>query len=217
MSHERSTDEQRETLADVLDVTRHLSKLANDLLLLAESSDSSAPARQERVDLARLVTQAVGMFAGVSEERGIALTHAGDEPVFVTGEARRLRQVVSNLLDNALRFTPRGGHVVVAVAAEGSVGVLTVTDTGAGIAVDHLDRIFDRFYKADPARTHGETQRSGGLGLAICKSIIEVSGGSIELRSAVGEGTCVTVRLPACQGTTAREAMAAPSTSRAAW
>jgi heavy metal sensor kinase len=217
MSHEHSPEEQRDTLADVLDVTRHLSKLANDLLLLAESSDSSAPAREERVDLARLARQAVGMFAGVSEERGIALTHRGDAPVFVASEASRLRQVVSNLLDNALRFTPRGGRVVVDVSAEGSVGLLAVTDTGTGIAADHLDRIFDRFYKADPARTHGETQRSGGLGLAICKSIVEASAGSIEITSTLGEGTRVTVRLPACPDTAPPEALAASSSSRATW
>ena len=217
MSHERSPEDHRETLADVLDVTRHLSKLANDLLLLAESADSNAPSRQERVDLARLAKQAVGMFAGVSEERDIALTHAGDEPVFVTCEARRLRQVVSNLLDNALRFTPRGGRVFVEVAAAGAAGVLTVTDTGTGIADDHLDRIFDRFYKADPARTHDETQRSGGLGLAICKSIVEASGGTIEVTSTLGKGTRVTVRLPACSDKAAPEVLATSSSSRAPW
>lgn len=217
MSHEHSAEEQRDTLVDVLDVTRHLSKLANDLLILAESADASAPKRQERIDLARLTKQAVGMFAGVSEERGITLTHAGDEPVFVTGEPSRLRQVISNLLDNALRFTPHGGRVVVDVSAEGPDGVLTVTDTGTGIAADHLDRIFDRFYKADPARTHDETRRSGGLGLAICKSIVEASGGSIGLTSTLGKGTRVTVRLPACPGPAAPEVLVSPSGSRTAW
>jgi signal transduction histidine kinase len=217
MSHERSPDEQRDTLADVLDVTQHMSKLANDLLLLAESADSGAPARQERVDLARLAGQAVGMFAGVSEERGIALTYTGDAPIVVAGSAGRLRQVVSNLLDNSLRFTPRGGHVVVDVRADGSDGVLTVTDTGTGIGADHLGRIFDRFYKADPARTHDETQRSGGLGLAICKSIVESNGGSIVITSGLGEGTRVTVRLPAASGVAAPEALAAPPPGKVAW
>jgi signal transduction histidine kinase len=217
MTHERSPEEQRDTLADVLDVTRHLSKLSNDLLLLAESADSSAPRGQDRVDLARLANQAVGMFAGVSEERGIALTHAGDEPVFVTGEASRLRQVISNLLDNALRFTPRGGCVMVTVVHDDAEGILTVTDNGTGIAADHLDRIFDRFYKADPARTHGEMQRSGGLGLSICRSLVEASGGSIAIASKTGSGTRVTVRLPRCAGHTAPETLAAPAGSRVAW
>ena len=217
ISHELSQEEHRETLTDMLDVTRHLSKLANDLLLLAESADANASTRHERVNLSQLAKQAVGMFAGVSEDRGVILSFADVDPVCVMGEASRFRQVISNLIDNALRFTPRGGRVVVAVAARGSEGVLTVTDTGTGIAADHLDRIFDRFYKVDPARSHGEAQRSGGLGLAICKSIVEASGGSIDITSTVGEGTRVTMRLPACPDTATEVAIAAPSVGRAAW
>jgi two-component system heavy metal sensor histidine kinase CusS len=200
VSQDRSLDEQRETLADVLDAARHLSKLANDLLLLAESSDVTAPRHHEPVDLARVAGQAVGMFAGVSEERGIDLALLARAAPPVNGDAGRLRQVVGNLLDNALRFTPRGGRVVVQVSAAAGDGLLTVTDTGTGIAADHLDRIFDRFYKIDPARSHGQSRRSGGLGLAICKSLVEASGGSITISSRPGDGTHVSVRLPAWEG-----------------
>lgn len=214
-SHDRSTEEQRETLADVLDVSRHLSKLANDLLLLAECSDAASPRPQEPVDLARVAGQAVGMFAGVSEERGIdlQLTTVAASPV--NGNASRLRQVVGNLLDNALRFTPRGGRVVVQVSAAAGDGLLTVTDTGTGIPADHLGRIFDRFYKADPARSHSESRRSGGLGLAICKSLVEASGGSITITSRAGEGTQVTVRLPAWRGSDMASGSTMPATSKA--
>jgi two-component system heavy metal sensor histidine kinase CusS len=196
MAQDRSADEQRETLADVLEATRHLSKVANDLLLLAETSDATAAQRREAVDLARVAGQAVGMFAGVAEERGIQLELETGSPPAVSGDAARLRQVVGNLLDNALRFTPPGGRVAVRVVAAGGDGLLTVRDTGPGIAAVELERIFDRFYKADPARTHATSSRSGGLGLAICKSLVEASGGSITIASRPGEGTEVCVRLP---------------------
>ncbi len=199
-SQDRSIDEQRETLADVLDAARYLSKLANDLLLLAEASDTAPPRPLAPVDLGRVAGQAVNMFAGVSEERGISLELVTSDVARVNGDAGRLRQVVGNLLDNALRFTPHGGRVVVSVSAVAGDGILTVTDTGTGIAADHLDRIFDRFYKADPARSHDAARRSGGLGLAICKSLIEASGGAITISSRLGEGTQVTVRLPAWPG-----------------
>jgi len=204
MAQDRSADEQRETLADVLEATRHLSKVANDLLLLAETSDATSPKRQEAVDLARVAGQAVGMFAGVAEERGIRLELETGSPPAVSGDAARLRQVVGNLLDNALRFTPPGGRLVVRVIAAGGDGLLTVRDSGPGIAAVELERIFDRFYKADPARTHASSSRSGGLGLAICKSLVEASGGSITIASRPGEGTEVCVRLPGWQAVEAR-------------
>ena len=86
--------------------------------------------------------------------------------------------------------------MIVRVIAAGGDGLLTVSDTGPGIAAIELERIFDRFYKADPARTHAAASRSGGLGLAICKSLVEASGGSITIASRPGEGTEVCVRLP---------------------
>jgi two-component system heavy metal sensor histidine kinase CusS len=197
VSQDRSSLEYRETLEDVLEAVRHLSKIANDLLVLAESSETSAPRIREAVSLAKVASQAVGMFVGVAEEQGIALKIDTEAAPIIAGDAARLRQVIGNLLDNALRFTACGGDVTVRVAAgpQGD-GVLTVFDTGSGIAPGDLERVFDRFFKADLARTHA-TGRSGGLGLAICKSFIESSQGSITIASNPRQGTRVTVRLPA--------------------
>ena len=196
MSQDRSAAEHRETLDDVLEAARYLSKVANDLLLLAETSDAAALSLREPVDLARVAGQAAGMFAGVAEERNVELVFEAHEPPLVNGDAGRLRQVVGNVLDNALRFTPPGGRIEVRVAPAAGEGLLTVSDTGSGIDADDLERIFDRFYKADPARSHAGTRRTGGLGLAICKSIVEACGGSIAITSRPGAGTRVTVRLP---------------------
>ena len=197
VSQDRSSDEYRETVEDVLEAARHLSKIANDLLLLAESSDASAPQAAEPVALATVAGQAVGMFAGAAEERGITLGLDTATMPVVAGDAARVRQVIGNLLDNALRFTPRGGSVSVRVA-EGPTGdgILTVSDTGTGIAPGDLERIFDRFFKTDLARSHAADRRSGGLGLAICKSFVEAGQGSITIASEPQQGTRVTVRLP---------------------
>jgi two-component system sensor histidine kinase BaeS len=204
VSQDRSAAEYRDTLVDVLEAAQHLSKLANDLLLLAEGSAASVPNVREAVDLAGVAAQAVAMFAGAAEERGVSLELVPRSRPLVGGDTGRLRQVVGNLLDNALRFTPRGGRVVVTVTTEGATGgVIAVQDTGSGIAPADLERIFDRFWMVDPARSHAESRRSGGLGLAICKSVVEGCGGAITVASRPGAGTTATVRLPRWEPTPA--------------
>lgn len=190
-----------EALTDSLEAARHLSKVANDLLLLAENGGTDRPAADSVIDLAAVARQAVSMFAGVAEEKGVALAMRGDA-AFVPAEPAHARRLVSNLLDNAIRFTPPGGRVEVGVATgQGGSGdrqvMLTVADTGVGIASRDLERVFDRFFKADPSRSHAAPTRSGGLGLAICQSIVHAAGGSIGVASQPGRGTTVTVRLPA--------------------
>ncbi len=199
MSQNRTADAYRETLADVLEEARHLSKLSNDLLLLAETGDETSVRPREEIDLTAIVRQTIAMFGGVAEERSVGL---GLEPpaaaVKLYGDASQLRQVFGNLLDNAIRFTPEGGRVTVSVGAgeAGRQAVVTVADTGCGIAPEHLDRVFDRFYKADASRTRSDAARGGGLGLAICRSIVERHGGSIAVASTPSRGTTFTVRLP---------------------
>jgi heavy metal sensor kinase len=199
ISQDRTADAYRETLADVLEEARHLSKLANDLLLLAETGDDARARPCERVDLAAIARQTVAMFGGVAEERSVGLMlqpPAG--AVQVEGDASQLRQVLGNLLDNAIRFTPDGGRVTVSLLNDEDrhETVMAVADNGCGIQSDHLDRVFDRFYKTDASRTRSEAARGGGLGLAICRSIVERHGGTIAVTSTTGRGTTFMVRLP---------------------
>jgi heavy metal sensor kinase len=198
ISQDRPAEQYRDTLADVLDEARHLSKLANDLLLLAETGEEAPPPLHERVDLVAVTRQTVAMFAGAAEERYVGLTLDGVDGVTVPGDKSQLRQVFGNLLDNAIRFTPPGGQVAVAVAVDGDrrEAVATIADTGCGIPPDHIGRVFDRFYKTDTSRTRGDVARGGGLGLAICRSIVERHGGGISVASPAGSGTTFTVRLP---------------------
>lgn len=187
---------QQETLSDMLDAARHLSKVANDMLLLAESGNPAEPHHHLVIDLTLVARQAVAMFSGVAEERGITLTISADQPAETYANPVDLRRLLSNLLDNAIRFTPSGGAVEVRTVAAGETVTLEVADTGMGIAPRDLEHVFDRFFKADPARTHSGI-RSGGLGLSICRSIADSCGGTIVIASRVGEGTTVTVRFPA--------------------
>ncbi|MFM7242949.1 MAG: sensor histidine kinase [Planctomycetaceae bacterium] len=190
------TPDQQDTLSDMLEAARHLSKVANDLLVLAETGSLPKICRATS-DLAAIADQTVAMFSGAAEERGITLSIDAGSPIVARGDAVELRRLVSNLLDNAIRFTPPGGRIEVRVAAASDGAILSVKDTGAGIASRDLARVFDRFFKTDPARSHTLGRRSGGLGLAICRSIAESCGGTIGIESQVGKGTTVTVRLPA--------------------
>jgi heavy metal sensor kinase len=188
----------RETFAEVLEETRHLAKLANDLLLLAELADDARAWELAEVDLQAVARQAVAMFSGVGEERGVTVALAAALPVIVPADASAVRRILSNLLDNALRFTPSGGRVTVSISADTASGttVLAVSDTGSGISPEHLDRVFDRFYKTDPGRSHGGAARSGGLGLAICRSLAERMGGTVSIASRPGQGTTASLQLP---------------------
>ena len=199
LGRDRDAAEYRETLEVVLEEVRYLSKLANSLLLLAESGSDSVRLTMTPVDVVTIVRQAVAMFGGVAEDRSVELvTTLPGRATLVPGDAAQLRQVVGNLLDNAIRFTPSGGSVRVGVTHDAGDGrlTLTVVDSGKGIGPEHLPRLFDRFYKVDSARAREGTVRSGGLGLPICKAIVERHGGSIAVQSRPGQGTTVTVRLP---------------------
>ena len=191
------SEEMRDVLADTLEATCHLSKVANDLLLLAESA-SEAPRDDTAVsDLSAVTRQTAAMFSGVAAESGLTVTVDAAASVVVRGDASWLRRVIANLLDNAIRFTPDGGRITVRTSCDASRARLVVSDTGVGLAPEQLSRVFERFYKSDRSHSHAEGRRSGGLGLPICRSLVEMLGGTIDITSAVGRGTTVTVSLPA--------------------
>jgi heavy metal sensor kinase len=196
LNADRSGEEYKEILGVVLEECGNLAILINQLLLLAESDAGRLPWDPEPVHLDAIVLKAVEMFQGVADAAGVALQCDRAESALVEGNANRLRQVINNLVDNALKFTPPGGRVSVSLSnSEGQV-CLRVTDTGAGIPPEDLPHIFERFYRGDKARPRERKARGTGLGLAICRSVVTAHGGTIMADSRLGAGATFTVRLP---------------------
>ncbi|MDQ2809859.1 MAG: HAMP domain-containing histidine kinase [Chloroflexota bacterium] len=175
-----------------------LSRLVNDLLTLSrlDSAGDSAdlPVRHTRTDVCATLAAAVTQMGPLAEAHAVRLEQACGGPLWVMGDAGQLKQVVLNLLDNALRYTPPGGAVTVRAAVAESWACLTVQDTGSGIAANDLPHIFARFYRGDPSRTRATG--NSGLGLAIVRALIEAHGGTIGVQSTSGAGTCFVIRLP---------------------
>jgi len=173
------------------DEAERMGVLVEDLLLLARL-DQGRPLERNPVDLAAIAREVVADATVL--ETGRPITVEASSPVVVLGDEQRLRQVVANLVRNALDHTPAGTPVEVRVGVETTRAVLTVTDHGPGIAPEHLPRIFERFYRADASRA----RESGGmgLGLAIVASIAEAHGGSARVESEMGSGATFIVEIP---------------------
>ena len=199
LNTDRSTEEYQELLAEIVDECSRLGVLVNQLLLLAESDVGRLKAERHPVRLDQIVATSLDMFRGAAEERGVELVAGDLRAATVLGEAGRLRQVVNNLIDNALKFTPAGGQIRVALLdkPETEQVVLRVSDTGMGIAPDDLPHVFDRFYRGDKSRHRDERHSGSGLGLSICHSIVAAHDGEIRVQSAVGRGATFEVLLPA--------------------
>lgn len=194
----RSTEEYQEMLGEIADECGQLRVLVNQLLLLAETDSQRFEVARLPVQLSRLVERSAEMFRGAAEERGVRLAVSGGDTVVIAGDADRLRQVINNLIDNSLKFTPPGGHVLVTVRPDESQGeaILRVTDTGSGITAEDLPHVFERFYRGDKSRQRESYTSGNGLGLSICRSIVAAHGGSIEVESSPGKGATFVVRLP---------------------
>ena len=174
----------------------HLAQIVDDLLDVTRLTRGAIRLRKERLDLGRLIRVAVDDHLPVVQQAGLALdTELPDTPVWVLGDDVRLAQVVNNLLENAVKFTPRGGRVRVRLSADGGSARLVVRDTGAGIDAELLPLLFDVFSQAD--RSLHRTGGGLGLGLAIVKSLAELHGGTVTAASeGPGQGAEFTVAIP---------------------
>jgi signal transduction histidine kinase len=183
-------DAGRQYLDVIRRATERLHSLVEDLLLVAQIEARRIELEVAPVDLVELASRAVQSAQPAAAEKGIALDLVSDHPPAVLGDAKRLSQVLDNLVSNAVKFTPDGGRVTVTVEPHR----LVVADTGIGVAADEQKQVFSRFFRASTA-----TQRAipgTGLGLAICHALVEQHGGSIEFLSEEGAGTRVVVSLP---------------------
>ncbi|HEY9724519.1 MAG TPA: HAMP domain-containing sensor histidine kinase, partial [Oscillatoriaceae cyanobacterium] len=189
-------EEARGWLATAMREVDRLSRLVEDLLDLARVDAELPTMTMDRVEVAAIAREVAEQFQVLAPRVGFA---GGDGPLWVRGDGDRLRQVLINLTDNAVRATRDRGEVTLSVRREGNQACLEVADTGMGIPQAALARIFDRFYRLDSARARDEG--GTGLGLAIIASIVDAHGGRIEVTSEEGRGTTFTIRLPADQET----------------
>jgi signal transduction histidine kinase len=194
--------EQRELLGDILRESDHMARLVDDLLLLSRLDAGHLPLERATIPLAPFLGDVARHVARLAEERGIRIEVRGEGAAL--GDPLRLRQILLILLDNALRHTPRGGRVELIGRADGCHAAIVVADTGAGIAPEHLPRVFDRFYRA--AHDRGGDTGGSGLGLAIARALATAQEGEIRLESRPGQGTRATVTLPAAPGVRADRA-----------
>jgi signal transduction histidine kinase len=177
-------------LVAILDETKVLSRLVEDLRTLSLAESGALALHRETIDVGALIRETVESFASQAEPAGVSLEadvssglpQADADPV-------RAREILTNLVANALRYTPRGGRVTVTARPDGASLAIDVRDTGAGIAPDRVGRIFDRFYKSPESR-------GAGLGLAIAKQLVEAHGGQISATSVLGQGTDIRFTLP---------------------
>lgn len=184
-------------LEETLQEIKRMTELVDALLTLARADEGIAPLHREPVDLRGIVEEVQETGELLAEQAGVTMSVATPaEPMVVSVDASRIRQLILNLVTNAVKYTPAGGSVRMQLGPANGRVTLSVADTGIGIAAGDLPHIFDRFWRADSARTRTGERPGAGLGLAICKWIAEAHGGQIDVVSRPGRGTTFTVTLP---------------------
>lgn len=196
----RTAEEYQQVIANMIEEVQSLTSLVNQLLLLAETEDLSSfnATPSEPIDLSAVVSQSCDMFEPVAESKGIRYRVQIEPNVQVHGNRLHLRQIFNNLIDNALKFTPEKGEVQIELKSSPQTQSIqfSVSDTGVGIAAEELPKLFQRFYRGDRNRRRESGIRSTGLGLSICRAVAQAHGGSIEVSSALNQGSKFTVSFP---------------------
>jgi len=196
LARARSAAEYRDVLESCLEEAVRLSDLIGDLLFLARTESPLTHLRRERMDVRELLGGVREYYEASAAEGGVSLsTTLADEPVIAELDRTLLQRAVGNLVSNALANTPPGGEVLLGTSADSSTIRIEVSDTGVGIPAEALPRVFDRFFRVDSSRSQGSG--GTGLGLAIVQSIALLHGGNVVISSQTGQGTRVTLHVPA--------------------
>ncbi len=184
----------QETAASVLEEVERLARIVEGLFAISRLEAGEAQKEYRRFDLAELATSTTEQMCLLAEDKEIALSCTAPRPVMVEGDRARLKQVVVNLLDNAIKYTAQGGKVGLTVTVRDGKAILEVADNGMGIPAEARPHIFERFFRVDKARSR--EAGGAGLGLSIVKSICAAHGGQVDFQSQEGVGSCFKVELP---------------------
>jgi heavy metal sensor kinase len=194
----RTPDEYRKSLEMISQEADHMSAVVGKLLYLARIDAGKEQVNFEKINLKDVLAEISSDVETLAGEKGLEFRLGSMEDLWVEGDRVRLEQLFLNLLENAIRYTPDGGVVSAAMARDGKQAVIAIKDTGIGISKEHMPHLFERFYRVDKARSRAEG--GAGLGLAICKHIVQVHHGKIEVQSKVGKGSIFSVFLPLANG-----------------
>jgi heavy metal sensor kinase len=195
LRHQRSEADYREALTEILTELERTTSLVEDLLVLARADSGSGGLYFQTMDLAGTLRESCEQGKVLAEAKGIGFdAHLPDSSVEIDGDQQAIRRVSLILIDNAVKYTNSGGHIDVDLTRKNGLATFEVCDTGMGISTEDLPHIFDRFYRADKARTPGAG--GVGLGLSIAYWIVEAHHGEIRVQSQLGQGSTFAVILP---------------------
>jgi signal transduction histidine kinase len=186
------SDTHREALADVLEESDRVVAMLNTLMDISEAETGTMKLARERVNAADLFREAVELYSDLAEEKQQTLSASSTPGLALDADHNRLRQVMANLVDNAVKYTPAGGSIALEGRAENDTVVIEVRDTGVGIPSADLPRVWDRLYRGDASRS----ERGLGLGLSVVRAIIAAHGGRVAVQSEPGKGSTFTIILP---------------------
>jgi signal transduction histidine kinase len=187
-----SLQDVREALAECVEESDGLRALLNTLMDISEAESAALRLHMEPVDVASALREVADLYADVAEDNGVMLAPRAPQEIWVTADRQRIHQVLANLVDNALKYTPAGGRVDLLVDRAEQAVLVKVRDTGMGITPDELPRIWERLYRGDRSRS----TRGLGLGLSLVRAVVRAHGGEVTVSSAVGKGSEFTVILP---------------------
>src|SRR5881394_1068723 len=190
LSRDRSSAEYRETIESAIGECERLSGIVDNLLFVARADAAREPVERKRFDARAAVEKIAAFYQTIAEDHHVAISCSGEGQI--SSDPALFERAVGNLVDNALRFTPENGSIKIALTDGPTHFEVSVSDNGSGIAPEHLPRVFDRFYRAEPSRGSD----GAGLGLALVKSIVDLHGGSATIQSRIGHGTTVSLTFP---------------------
>ena len=190
LTRPRSPNEYQEVIESNLGECERLSSIIDNLLFLARAEAAEGHIQCASMDASGEIAKIASFYETVAEEQKVTITCSGEGRIYA--DPVLFGRAISNLVENALRFTPAGGSIQIAIETDSTESRISVNDTGCGIAKEHLARVFDRFYRVDPSRS----SVGAGLGLALVKSITDLHGGCATVKSEVNRGTTVTVTFP---------------------
>src|SRR5213596_157670 len=190
LSRDRSSAEYRETIESTIGECERLSGIVDNLLFVARADAAREPVERKRFDARAAVEKIAAFYQTIAEDHHVAISCSGQGEI--SADPALFERAVGNLVDNALRFTPENGSIEIALADGPTDFEVAVSDNGSGIAPEHLPRVFDRFYRAEPSRGSD----GAGLGLALVKSIVDLHGGTARIQSEIDRGTTVSLTFP---------------------